>query len=45
MMAHKIKRLPVVDADGRLIGLVGRAGVLAAISHDTAPPLPAEGNP
>lgn len=45
MMAHKIKRLPVVDADGRLIGLVGRAGVLAAISHDTAPPPPAEGNP
>jgi CBS domain-containing protein len=33
MMAHKIKRLPVVDASGRLVGLVGRAGVLAAVSH------------
>jgi CBS-domain-containing membrane protein len=27
------KRLPVVDAEGRLIGLLGRAGVLAALSH------------
>ena len=36
MMAHKIKRLPVVDASGRLVGLVGRPGVLAAVSqqHD-----------
>jgi CBS domain-containing protein len=33
MMSHRIKRLPVIDADGRLIGLVGRAGVLAAVSH------------
>ncbi len=33
MMAHKIKRLSVVDAGGRLVGLVGRAGVLAAVSH------------
>jgi CBS domain-containing protein len=33
MMAHKIKRLPVVDAGGQLVGLVGRAGVLAAVSH------------
>jgi len=33
MMAHKIKRLPVVDASGRLVGLVGRAGVLTAVSH------------
>jgi CBS domain-containing protein len=33
MIAHRIKRLPVVDADGRLVGLVGRAGVLAALSH------------
>jgi CBS domain-containing protein len=33
MMSHKIKRLPVVDANGQLVGLVGRAGVLAAISH------------
>jgi CBS domain-containing protein len=40
MIAHKIERLPVVDADGRLVGLVGRAGVLAAVSHQdgTLPP-------
>jgi CBS-domain-containing membrane protein/PII-like signaling protein len=28
MMAHQIKRLPVVDQDGRLRGIVGRAAVL-----------------
>jgi CBS domain-containing protein len=33
MIAHRVKRLPVVDADGRLAGLIGRAGVLAALSH------------
>jgi CBS domain-containing protein len=33
MIAHRIKRLPVVDEQGRLIGLLGRAGVLAALSH------------
>lgn len=33
MMAHKIKRLLVVDASGRLVGLVGRAGVLMAVRH------------
>jgi CBS domain-containing protein len=32
MMAHKIKRIPIIDADGRLVGMVGRAGVLAALS-------------
>jgi CBS domain-containing protein len=37
MMAQKIKRIPVIDADGRLIGLVGRAGVLAALGN-VAPP-------
>lgn len=31
MMAHQVKRLPVVDADGRLRGLVGRAAVLSAL--------------
>jgi len=35
MMAHRIKRIPVVDADGRLVGMVGRAGVLAALSRGT----------
>jgi CBS domain-containing protein len=33
MMAHRIKRIPVVDADGRLVGMVGRAEVLAALSR------------
>ncbi|MGQ9550433.1 MAG: DUF190 domain-containing protein [Roseiflexus sp.] len=33
MIAHKIKRIPIVDADGRLVGMVGRAGVLAALSR------------
>ena len=33
MIAHGIKRLPVVDADGRLVGMVGRAGALAALGH------------
>jgi CBS domain-containing protein len=33
MIAHRIKRLPVVDEQGQLVGLVGRAGVLAALSH------------
>jgi CBS domain-containing protein len=39
MIAHRIKRLPVVDASGRLVGLVGRAGVLAAVSHSPDQPL------
>jgi CBS domain-containing protein len=33
MIAHRIKRLPVVAADGRLVGMVGRAGALAALGH------------
>ncbi|MEI7643420.1 MAG: DUF190 domain-containing protein [Chloroflexales bacterium] len=35
MMAHKIKALPVVDGDGHLVGIVGRAGVLAALGEHT----------
>ncbi len=35
MMAHGIKRLPVVDAQGQLVGLIGRAGVLQALSEAT----------
>jgi CBS domain-containing protein len=31
MVAHNVKRLPVVDEAGRLIGLIGRAAVLAAL--------------
>src|SRR5262245_22931036 len=33
MIAHRIKRLPVIAADGRLVGMVGRAGALAALGH------------
>ncbi|MBX0326475.1 DUF190 domain-containing protein [Oscillochloris sp. ZM17-4] len=31
MVAHKIKALPVVDADGKFVGIVGRAGLLTAL--------------
>jgi CBS domain-containing protein len=31
MMAHKVKRLPVVDSAGRLVGMIGRAAVLGAL--------------
>ncbi|NTU81746.1 MAG: CBS domain-containing protein [Chloroflexales bacterium] len=37
MMEHKVKRLPVVDAAGHLVGMVGRAAVLAAL-QDGGPP-------
>jgi CBS domain-containing protein len=33
MYARKVKRLPVVDADGRLIGIVSRADVLSVYSR------------
>ncbi|MEI7768649.1 MAG: CBS domain-containing protein, partial [Chloroflexales bacterium] len=33
MMAHKVKALPVVDGAGHLAGIVGRAGVLAALGE------------
>jgi CBS domain-containing protein len=33
MIAHRIKRLPVVDQQGQLVGMVGRAGALAALGH------------
>ncbi|MEW5958260.1 MAG: CBS domain-containing protein [Chloroflexota bacterium] len=34
LLAHRIKRLPVVDADGRLVGLVGRDRVLQALGRE-----------
>jgi CBS domain-containing protein len=34
LLAHKIKRLPVVDGEGRLVGLVGRGGILEALSRE-----------
>ncbi|MFQ3662777.1 MAG: DUF190 domain-containing protein [Chloroflexaceae bacterium] len=33
MMTYKIKRLPVVDAEGRLLGMIGRAAVLNALAQ------------
>ncbi len=33
MMTHAVKRLPVVDSDGHLLGMIGRATVLSALAH------------
>lgn len=38
MMTHKVKRLPVVDADGRLVGMIGRAAVLSALGSGAGSP-------
>jgi CBS domain-containing protein len=35
LLEHKIKRLPVVDVNGRLVGLVGRGGILQAIGQSS----------
>ena len=34
MTQHGVKRLPVVDAEGRLVGLLGRASVLRGLLED-----------
>jgi CBS domain-containing protein len=34
LLRYRIKRLPVVDADGRLVGLVGRGGIMQALAKD-----------
>jgi CBS domain-containing protein len=31
LLTHRIKRLPVVNAEGQLAGMVGRSGVLQAL--------------
>ena len=37
MMQYEIKRLPVVDAESHLVGLLGRASVLRGLlEHDAA---------
>jgi CBS domain-containing protein len=36
LLEHKIKRLPVVDAGGRLVGLVGRGGILQALGSSSS---------
>jgi len=37
LLEHRIKRLPVVDDEGRLVGLLGRGGVLQALSRELGP--------
>ena len=34
LLANRIKRLPVVNTDGQLVGLVGRGGILQAIAQE-----------
>lgn len=38
MIAHKVKRLPVVTPEDRLVGMIGRAAVLRALGHGAATP-------
>ena len=33
MYSRKVKRLPVIDADGRLVGIISRADVLAVFDR------------
>ena len=38
LLKHKIKRLPVLDQSGQLVGLVslvGRGGILQALARDS----------
>jgi CBS-domain-containing membrane protein len=35
MMTHQVKRLPVVDAEGRMVGMVGRVTLMSALAGDT----------
>ena len=37
MAEHAVKRLPVIDAEGRLVGLLGRASILRALLDDGTP--------
>ena len=34
LLSYKIKRLPVVDGQGRLVGLVGRTEILQALARE-----------
>jgi CBS domain-containing protein len=38
MLEHGIKRLPVVDVDGRLVGLLGRGSLLRGLMPPAPPP-------
>lgn len=42
MAQRRVKRLPVVDSDGELIGIVSRADILRAMAALAEPTLPAE---
>lgn len=33
LLTHRIKRLPVINETGQLVGLVGRGGILQALGH------------
>jgi CBS domain-containing protein len=37
LLEHHIKRLPVVDDAGRLVGLLGRGGVLQVLGRELKP--------
>jgi CBS domain-containing protein len=45
MTGHNIKRLPVVDDQGRMVGMVSRVDVLRALSQPTAGELPERAAP
>jgi CBS-domain-containing membrane protein len=36
MGVHKVKRLPMIDADGRLAGIISRADVLSVFHRPDA---------
>ncbi len=36
LLTHRIKRLPVVNATGQLVGLVGRGAILQALAQDVS---------
>ena len=38
MVRESVKRLPVLDSAGRLIGIVGRSDVLKAAAHTVGAP-------
>ncbi len=40
MLVHKLKRLPVVDGERRLLGVLGRASVLRGLMDDPGMPRP-----
>jgi len=40
LLQHRVKRLPVVDEEGRLVGLLGRGGVLQVLNRALGPEPP-----